>query len=106
MTQRFLIPLAAAALLALTAIPATAADGHKPKDHEAARAALARGEIQPLTKVLTAAQAKAPGDVIKIELEDEKGRLIYEVKILGRDGRVREVELDARTAAALKVEDD
>ncbi|MBX3484098.1 PepSY domain-containing protein [Phenylobacterium sp.] len=106
MTQRFLTSLTAAALLALAAVPAAAGDHKKPKGHEAARAALARGEIQPLTKILAAAQARAPGDVIKIELEDEKGRLIYEVKILGRDGRVREIELDARTAAVLKVEDD
>jgi len=101
----FSSPRLAAAVLALAAAPAVA-DGHKPKDHEAARAALARGEIQPLPKILAAAAAKAPGDVIKVELEDEKGRLIYEVKLLGKDGRVREVELDARTAMVLKVEDD
>lgn len=98
--------LIAAGLVLLAASPALAGDKHKPKDHEAARAALARGEILPLSKILAAAAARAPGDVIKIELEDEKGRLIYEVKLLGDDGRVREVELDARSGAVLKVEDD
>lgn len=96
--------LLTAGLLVLTASPALAGD--KPKDHEAARAALSRGEIQPLSKILSIAAARAPGDVIKVELEDEKGRLIYEVKLLGKDGRVREVELDAKSGAVLKVEDD
>jgi len=32
--------------------------------------------------------------------------LSYEVKILTRKGRVREVELDARTGALIKIEDD
>lgn len=105
MTQTTLTPLLAAALLGLAVVPAQAGD-QKPKDHEKARAALARGEIQPLAKILAAATAKAPGDVIKVELEDDNGRLIYEVKLLGKDGRVREVELDARTGTVLKVEDD
>lgn len=106
MTQTPTLSLLAAGLLMLTAAPALAGDDHRPKDHETARAALSRGEIQPLSKILALAAARARGDVIKVELEDEKGRLIYEVKLLGKDGRVREVELDARSGAVLKVEDD
>jgi uncharacterized membrane protein YkoI len=106
MTRTPIPSLLAAGLLVLAASPTLAADNHKPKDHEAARAALSRGEILPLSKILALAAARAPGDVIKVELEDEKGRLIYEVKMLGTDGRVREVELDAKTGAVLKVEDD
>ena len=44
--------------------------------------------------------------MLKIELEQDDGVLSYEVKILTRKGRVREVELDARTGALIKIEDD
>jgi uncharacterized membrane protein YkoI len=93
----------AAACLAMTSV-----QGHAQarRDHERARAALARGEILPLTKILAIAAARAPGDVIKVELEEDKGRLIYEVRVLSKDGRVREVEVNARTGEVLKVEND
>ncbi|EJL33301.1 putative membrane protein [Caulobacter sp. AP07] len=100
--------LAAVLALSLTAVaPAGAwAGDHKNKDHEAARAALARGQVLPLTRILAIAEQRAPGDVLKVELEDDDGKLVYEVKILGRNGWVRELDIDARTGAVLKIEND
>lgn len=96
-------PLLCLALAAgLAAAPAHAKD----KDHEAARQALARKEILPITRILKIVEQHLPGDVLEVELEDDKGRFIYEVKVLGVNGRVREVEIDARTGAVLKIEDD
>ena len=37
-------------------------------------------------------------------MEDEK--LVYEIKILTSNGRIREVEFDAGTGAVLSIEDD
>ncbi|RYY27203.1 MAG: peptidase [Sphingomonadales bacterium] len=73
---------------------------------EAIRSAVKRGEIMPLPRILAIAQGHVKGEVIKVELEHEKGRLTYEVKILAGNGRVREVELDARTGALIKIEND
>jgi len=103
-----LIPpaLVLSAVLGLGAIASPAVAGDKKPDHEAARAALARGEILPLPRILTIATGRVPGDVLEVELEDEHGRLIYDLKILAKNGRVREVEIDAKTGAVLKVEDD
>lgn len=104
-----LIPpaLVLSAVLGLGAIASPALAGeHKKSDHEAARAALARGEILPLPRILAIATARVPGDVLEVELEDEHGRLIYDLKILARNGRVREVEIDAKTGAVLQIEDD
>ena len=72
----------------------------------AIRAAVDRGELLPLPRILALAQAQVAGDVVKTELETHKGRLIYEVKILTATGRVREVTLDARTGDTLSIEDD
>jgi len=99
-----------AAVLALSLVvtaPALVwAGDHKRKDHEAARTALARGQVLPLTRILAIAERRAPGDVLKVELEDDDGKLVYEVKILGRNGRVREMDIDAHTGTVLKVEND
>jgi uncharacterized membrane protein YkoI len=70
------------------------------------RAAVAHGTVLPLPRILAVAQHRVPGEVLKVELEEEHGRLDYEVKILTVDGRVREVTLDARTGAIRKVEND
>ncbi len=99
-----LTALCAVAILAGTG---AVAGEHKKKDHEAARQALLRHEVLPLTRILAIAAQRAPGEVIEVELEQaDSGRLKYDLKILGKNGRVRELELDAKTGATLKLEDD
>jgi len=105
LTPTRLALLALAAVAALSSADATAGD--KKKSHEVARAALARHEVLPLTRILSIAAERAPGEVIEVELEEAgQGRLKYDLKILARNGRVRELELDAKTGATLKLEDD
>ncbi len=94
----------AAVLLLASAPPSTAwADDD---DHIAAREALQRGEILPLTRILNIALERVAGDVIEVDLDREDDGWEYEVKILTPTGRVREVTLDARTGRILKIEDD
>lgn len=78
----------------------------KQAEQDAIRKAVQRGELLPLPRVLAIAQAKVPGEVIKIELDNEPWGIKYEVKILTPSGRVREVEINARTGAVLLIEDD
>ena len=102
-----LAAVAAVAALAATSALADEHDTHKKKDHEAARQALLRKEVLPLTRILAIAAQRAPGEVIEVELEQaDNGRLKYDLKILAKTGRVRELELDAKTGATLKLEDD
>ena len=82
------------------------ADKNKKKEHEVVREALHRGEVLPLVKILAIANQQVPGDVIEVELEEETIGLIYEIKILTGNGRVREVKIDARTGTVVKIEDD
>lgn len=109
-----LIPLIA---LAVLTVPATAqnkpakqskADKHARElaDQKAASDALARGEILRIDQVLSLATAQVPGDVLKVKLERESWGFKYEVKVLAKNGRVREVEIDAKTGKLLKIEDD
>jgi uncharacterized membrane protein YkoI len=111
MKQTHLRILAAALLLCL-ALPqpgpraeeSIPADVDADDDHETARKALEQHEILPLGRVLALIEEQYPGDVIEIELERENGIWIYELELIDEDGRVRELDIDARTGAVLKDE--
>lgn len=92
--------------LAAAVAPAHAATDKDRADQLAASQALARGEILPIVRILGIANAKVPGDVLKVKLERKPFGFQYKVKILARNGRVREIELDARTGRILSIEDD
>jgi uncharacterized membrane protein YkoI len=74
----------------------------KQEAQQAALAALQRGEILPLARIMQIATTRVPGDIIEIEY---KAGPKYEVKILTPDGRIKEVKLDARTGEITKIED-
>jgi uncharacterized membrane protein YkoI len=94
----------AMAASAAFAAPALASD--RRGDHDEALTAVEQREALPLTRIMGIAQGVVPGEIIEIELERDDGRLIYEVQILARTGRVREVEIDARSGVVLRVEDE
>jgi uncharacterized membrane protein YkoI len=93
--RQFLITLGGTAA-ALGARPAAARD-----DQDRARAALAAGEIRPLSEILAEVERRYVGRVIEVELDREDGRWVYDFKLLPPSGRVFELEIDAATAALL-----
>ena len=93
--MRILALLLAAAVLAA---PATLlAD----RDHDAARRALEDGKVLPLRRILDAAESQFGGSALEVELDDDDGRWIYEVKLLAPGGRIVKLKLDAATAEVL-----
>jgi len=94
-------------LAALSLAPAVRADDDRGRsDHDDARRAYERGEAQPLSQILKRVQTVVPGEVLEVEMDREDGRLVYEIEVLQRSGRVLEVTVDARSGAVLSVEDD
>lgn len=77
---------------------------HADQDHEVARRAVERGELLPLSKILQIAEAKYPGRVLEVDLERERGRFLYEIEVLLKDGRVIELTYDGQTGELLKTE--
>ena len=75
-------------------------------DHDRARAALQRGEILPLSRILDIVRRDTPGRVIDVELDDDDGRHVYEMEILDTRGRVVEIKVDAASGRILKREID
>ena len=78
-------------------------DGHS---YDRARRASEQGEILSLAEIYHRAATRFPGRVLEAELESEHGHWVYELKILDPGGRLRKIDLDARTGEFLEREDD
>jgi hypothetical protein len=64
------------------------------------RAATANGKTMPLATVIHALR-RAPKDVIKAQLCQEGDRLIYQLTLLARDGKVKRAVVDASNGAVV-----
>jgi uncharacterized membrane protein YkoI len=82
----------------------TAALADRERDHDRARHAVERGEALALGDILTRVRSDLGGDVVGVEFEREHERWVYEFKVIDPAGRLREVYVDAATAAILKRE--
>jgi len=109
--MRRLAPCLALALAAAAPIPASA-HGH---DQDLAGALQAAGEVQPLQEVLALVARDYPGQVLRVEFEDDEdcvhaarpadcpSRWIYELRILQSEGRLVKLKVDARDGRILSV---
>ncbi|MBK1662424.1 PepSY domain-containing protein [Paracraurococcus ruber] len=100
-------PRRALLCLPLLLLPGAAAraDDRRRSEQDRARRALAEGRIRPLSEILALVQPQLGGEVIGVELDEEDGAFVYEIKVLTPRGKRREVEVDAATGRILKVDD-
>lgn len=98
--NRRVATLLAAALLAVT-FTAGAED-----DHDRARRLRDAGDILPLETLIERVRAERPGRILEIELEEKKGRILYEVELVDEGGVVWELYFDARSGELLKSKQD
>ncbi|HOW62749.1 MAG TPA: peptidase [Candidatus Contendobacter sp.] len=76
-------------------------------DHDRVRQLRATGQILALETIIANHRHRHPGDqLLEAELEFEQGRYVYELKMLGSDGVVREFEYNARSGELWRVERD
>lgn len=105
-------------LLACALLPAFLAEGGARADerpetarqrgavhHDDIARAVAQGRALPLAEVLEKLGDRLPGRLVRVEIEDEDGRLVYEFKVVDPSGRRREIYVDALTADILKEDD-
>ena len=85
------VVVAAGGVLAVVDMPVMASGDD---DHEHAREYLESGQAMPLTQLLSRPEL-AGRQVLEAELEHEHGRLVYELELLGDDGRVDKRYFDA-----------
>jgi uncharacterized membrane protein YkoI len=65
-----------------------------------------QGEILPLETILARFPSKKYGKLLDLEVEREHGTVVYEIEFLRSDGRIVEIEVDARNGAILEQEID
>ncbi|MDQ6971261.1 MAG: PepSY domain-containing protein [Mariprofundaceae bacterium] len=64
------------------------------------------GHILPLSQLLRKIELKYPGTLLDVDLEEEKGRVIYEIDLVGKDHVVHHIELDAHNGDIIAVDKD
>jgi uncharacterized membrane protein YkoI len=80
-------------------LPGTADD-----DAARARDAVREGRFVSLSSILTWIESRYEGRAVEVELEEEGGIPLYEVEWLTPQGRMVELEFDARTGKLVEVE--
>ena len=77
------------------------------RDQEEIRRLRGARQILSLETIIANHRHRHPGDqLLEAELEFEQGRYVYELKMLGSDGVVREFEYNARSGELWRVERD
>jgi uncharacterized membrane protein YkoI len=76
----------------------------KKKDEEGDIAALAKEAKVTIDQAIKTATEKVPGTVVEAELEKKHDKTVWEVEVLGADGKVTEVHIDAATGAVIDTE--
>jgi len=102
MTNRRSLIFACAALLSGSSLAGAEDDD----DHDEARRAVELGKARPLAEILDRIQPRLGGKVIGVELEKERERYIYELKVVTSGGELREIYVDAMTGEMLKSEEE
>jgi len=75
-------------------------------DYIEARRLLDSGDIQPLEIILKDVRQTFPGKVLEVELEIEDQQIVYELEILGDDGVIKEIYINAKTGKLLFSKED
>lgn len=96
----------ASVLLLMLVLPGPALAGDDHDDVERASRGARSGEFLPFARLARIALDRYPGRIVEAQLDEDDGRVVYEIKILRRNGRVLELELDARTGSILDVDED
>ncbi|TCU67409.1 peptidase YpeB-like protein [Bradyrhizobium sp. R2.2-H] len=88
----------------LPSVPAAASD-HDRGAPDAVRHAVEAGEIKSLADILASVRGKLPGEVAGVEIERERGRWIYEFRLVDDKGRLYEAYVDARSGEIERIKE-
>ncbi len=70
-------------------------------DHDRARQAVEAGDVLPLRTILERVERDYPGQVMEVELDQEKGEWVYEIKLLRKGGALMKLKILARDGTIL-----
>lgn len=73
-------------------------------DKESKITDLVKAATVTIDQAIKTASEKVSGTVVEAELEKKHGKTVWEVEVLGADGNVTEVHIDASTGAVIDTE--
>jgi uncharacterized membrane protein YkoI len=85
----------AAAFVLASLTPASAAERLRCLSRNEQRAAIADGRAVPLATALRSLGNRARGELVRARLCQDDDRLVYQLTVLPRDGKVRRATVDA-----------
>ena len=71
---------------------------------DSVREVVARGDAMSYDALEKAVSQQFYGRMIRVELEEENGKWYYEIRLLQDDGRIIEVELEAKSLTIIEIE--
>lgn len=98
------ILLAVTVMLAVAPRPGGASERDEGRRDQVRRAVEA-GEIRSLAEILNAVRGKLPGEVAGVEIERKNGRWLYEFRVVGSEGRLFEVYIDASSGEIERIKE-
>lgn len=102
--KRLVVPVLAVTALCLAVTPAWSDKGHKGKDEKCDVADLVKDAKVTIEQAIKTALEAAPGTAVEAELETKHDKTVWEVEVLGPDGAMTEVHIDAATGAVIDKE--
>jgi uncharacterized membrane protein YkoI len=85
-------------------MPAWSDKGKKGKEEEAKVTDLVKDAKVTIDQAIKTASDKAPGTIVEAELEKKHGKTVWEVEVVGADGNVTEVHIDAASGEVIDTE--
>lgn len=89
----------------LVALPRLHAGEHDDRRRDEVRRAVDAGEIKSLADILNTVRAQLPGEVAGVEVERKNGIWLYEFRVVGTNGRLFDVYVDARNGAIVRTKE-
>jgi uncharacterized membrane protein YkoI len=104
MIKHMAVPALMIAALCFMSTPAWSDKGHKGKDEEGHVGELVKDAKVTIDQAIKTALDKVPGTAVEAELERKHDKTVWEVEVLGADGKVTEVHIDAGTGTIIDTE--
>lgn len=85
-------------------MPAWSDKGKKEKGEEAKVTDLVKEATVTIDQAIKTASGKVQGTIVEAELEKKHGKTVWEVEVVGADGNVTEVHIDAASGDVIDTE--
>ncbi|KLV05442.1 hypothetical protein ABT56_12105 [Photobacterium aquae] len=92
-----------ALLLLFSSLSFAAVELEIEEDHDDVMHAVEQGLIQPYSSLQETVARQLHGRIIKVELEEDDGIWVYELKLLAPDNRIIRVEYEAKSLSMIEI---